>query len=42
MYAHIEKRMKETGKPSPITLYEMGLGRRIGSIGAAKKLQEKK
>jgi arylsulfatase A-like enzyme len=42
MYAHIERRMKETGKPSPITLYEMGLNRRIGSVQAAKKLQEKK
>jgi arylsulfatase A-like enzyme len=42
MDAHIARRMKETGKPNPITLYEMGLGRRIGSIATAKKLQEKK
>jgi arylsulfatase A-like enzyme len=42
MNAHIERRIRETGKPNPITLYEMGLGRRIGSIANAKKLQEKK
>jgi len=42
MNAHIAKREKESGKHNPIHDYQIGIDRRIGSIGTAKKLQEKK
>jgi len=41
MYAHIERRMKETGKGDPITTYHIGVDKYIGSIATAKKLQNR-
>ena len=35
----VNKRVKQTGKPDPILGYHIGLDRRIGSVGTAKKLQ---
>ena len=39
MNAWLEKREKETGKKPPIFDYELGLGKKIGSIATAHKLQ---
>jgi len=39
MMAWVEKRLKETGKGDPILDYQIGLERRIGTVGAAQKLQ---
>ena len=39
MHAWLEKREKETGKKPPIYDYELGLGKKIGSIATAQKLQ---
>jgi arylsulfatase A-like enzyme len=41
MNAWVAQRLKQTGKPDPITQYEMGLDRRIGSIARAKELQSR-
>jgi arylsulfatase A-like enzyme len=41
MKAWIEKRCKETGKGSPILDHKLGLGKHIGSIATAKKLQSR-
>ena len=42
MDAYIARRQKETGKPNPITLYQLGLEAKIGSVAMARKMQEKK
>ena len=39
MLRWVEKRLKETGKPDPIMQCEVGLDKRIGTVGTAKKLQ---
>jgi arylsulfatase A-like enzyme len=41
MNAWVARRMAETGLPDPITLYELGTDKRIGSTGTAKRLQER-
>ncbi len=41
MNAWVAKRVKQTGKPEPITQYELGLEKRIGSIARAKELQSR-
>ncbi len=39
MLRRVEKRLKETGRLDPIMCCEVGLDKRIGTVGAAKKLQ---
>lgn len=41
MLKHIERRMKESGKPDPIMTYHIGTEKYIGGIGQAKKLQSR-
>jgi arylsulfatase A-like enzyme len=41
MAAWVDRRVKETGKSDPILDYHIGLDKKIGSIGTAKKLQDR-
>ena len=41
MLAHIKQRMEQSGNPDPIMTYHLGLEKHIGSIGTAKKLQQR-
>lgn len=42
MNAWVKKRVRQTGKDNPINDYALGMGKYIGSIATAKKLQENK